>query len=1218
MDTKKIAWISLIALLIIVAILYLAPPFFMHGRDIPTLASRELANALGGRVEIGSLKLRWFPLPHIQAQRVRIESAALDLTLPQSEIYPRWELIPLGRFEFRRIYLIDPDIRIKSAGRGGEGLFLPPGMVIVKNGHLIVSPKAISWLTRPLALSGLNADLSVKSNEADVSHLEFQADFIKRAACQGKFDLRSGPFAFKLDMKGFSPHLVPLHLERLGDMRPVNAAADITLEVEGKGFGDFNARIKGDAPIYRMVVNGEDLDLSSKAFDVSFERRGDGLSVSVDRFEMASPAFSMTGYLKKRYDVGQSESVWDMAFKASNVDLVGVRKAVLALLGRYNVAKDVCDIVRGGKLSRASYAFHGKTSDLRRLDAMEITADVVKVPVHVPKVDLDLDEVSGPIKIVKGALSGEGLSARMGENYGSNGIFFLQISGEDDSFRLGLDLDADLSALPPVLNKLVDNEAFKKELSLVNGVKGRAKGHLDIKGKLHDLDVHVDVSEMNGSLRYNRLPWPITIERGGLSVGPKEVSWKGVAGAVGPHRIHAASGSVDWGKDVSLNISSLTADIDSQALYNGLSGYSVIKDAFSGVLAGIKGTIAVRSAFFSGPLLKPDRWRYKFNISSSRLGVESPLLPGPLHLTRLGLDLDERKVTISALDGTIFGQPVALTGDLAHDFLKDWRGSVEITGVANDKILAWIRAKDWIPSELFPKAPCVLKGLKVGFEPGRLTLKGRLMPGVVPGRPSTAVVMDMIYTRTEILLKRLLIKGTDGSSSEGCIISLDLDKGPDGIFSMDWQGRLSKSTLDAVLEKNTLLSGVISGSFRLGYSPRLSQPWTFVGVMDVSNFNVPISGGGILEIQGLKFRSLGTGVELDPLAIRINDEIITGTCKVVGTQRGLDINGVLKSKTVSWANIDRIIKELLKDTGPSRLAITGRIGFGIGRLQYTEAGAEGNRMPHKKGGHIYNFRSVKGEAMLLKDKAIEVSVESANLCGLNASGRWEGRMGAGLRSVFRVLTPPGGAAFQDVLPCLGYDSDIIEGPFEMNLSLEGTPERWSGGHVDLMSRDGRIRRLTLLAKVFSILNVTDIFSGALPDLFKQGFVYSNLNMDGDVKDGVLVLKKTVINGQGLNLFASGSVDLAKFDSDITFLIAPFKTLDRIIAKVPILGRVLGGKRGAVITIAVGVKGPLKDPDVTLLPARAVGRGVLDLLTNTLKIPYYLVEPALVVPSQKGR
>jgi hypothetical protein len=106
------------------------------------------------------------------------------------------------------------------------------------------------------------------------------------------------------------------------------------------------------------------------------------------------------------------------------------------------------------------------------------------------------------------------------------------------------------------------------------------------------------------------------------------------------------------------------------------------------------------------------------------------------------------------------------------------------------------------------------------------------------------------------------------------------------------------------------------------------------------------------------------------------------------------------------------------------------------------------------------------------------------------------------------------------------------------------------------------------------------------------------------------MRRAVIRGEGLNLFALGELDLATLQADLTVLIAPLKTIDTMLGNIPLIGRAFGGKDTAIVTIPVGVKGNIKNPKVTLLPPEAVGEGIINLVTETLKIPFKILEPIL--------
>jgi hypothetical protein len=78
--------------------------------------------------------------------------------------------------------------------------------------------------------------------------------------------------------------------------------------------------------------------------------------------------------------------------------------------------------------------------------------------------------------------------------------------------------------------------------------------------------------------------------------------------------------------------------------------------------------------------------------------------------------------------------------------------------------------------------------------------------------------------------------------------------------------------------------------------------------------------------------------------------------------------------------------------------------------------------------------------------------------------------------------------------------------------------------------------------------------------------------------------------------------------DMTLLISPFKTVDRLIASVPILGKAIVGENTALVTIPFGVSGILPDPNIEILPAQAVSESILNLVANTLKLPFTILSP----------
>jgi hypothetical protein len=117
----------------------------------------------------------------------------------------------------------------------------------------------------------------------------------------------------------------------------------------------------------------------------------------------------------------------------------------------------------------------------------------------------------------------------------------------------------------------------------------------------------------------------------------------------------------------------------------------------------------------------------------------------------------------------------------------------------------------------------------------------------------------------------------------------------------------------------------------------------------------------------------------------------------------------------------------------------------------------------------------------------------------------------------------------------------------------------------------------------------------------------------EIKGGKLLMQECSIDGVSMGIACEGKIDFAEKKINLTVLVAPFKTVDRIVDIIPLVGHVLGGH---LISIPFQAKGDLKDPTVLPLPPKAVGSGVLGILERTLKLPITIIQP--VFPDKKPK
>jgi hypothetical protein len=141
-----------------------------------------------------------------------------------------------------------------------------------------------------------------------------------------------------------------------------------------------------------------------------------------------------------------------------------------------------------------------------------------------------------------------------------------------------------------------------------------------------------------------------------------------------------------------------------------------------------------------------------------------------------------------------------------------------------------------------------------------------------------------------------------------------------------------------------------------------------------------------------------------------------------------------------------------------------------------------------------------------------------------------------------------------------------------------------------------------------IVNITDLFITQTGTTVKKGFPFSQLDIDTHISENYLFFDRAILHGEGLNLFLQGDLYLADYDSDMTLLIAPFKSFDTLVSKVPVIGKPLMSEYHSLLAIPLAIKGPLADPLITPLHPEAVGGALFNVVKGTLKLPYNILNP----------
>lgn len=247
--------------------------------------------------------------------------------------------------------------------------------------------------------------------------------------------------------------------------------------------------------------------------------------------------------------------------------------------------------------------------------------------------------------------------------------------------------------------------------------------------------------------------------------------------------------------------------------------------------------------------------------------------------------------------------------------------------------------------------------------------------------------------------------------------------------------------------------------------------------------------------------------------------------------------------------------------------------------------------------------------IVFDQKGVSAAVTEAALCGVLLPGNlrfYEKHIG------FDFKPEVTAGQLSPALDCLLGAESQITGVVDLKAELSSGGEadalvRALQGKVDIRAKDGRIYRFPLLSKILSFLNVTELLRGKMPDFDADGLGYNSIIIKGDIRNGIFTLSEAVIDGTTMQIVCQGDIDLARNRINLTVLVAPFKTVDYVVSKLPLVSYVL---KGTLVSIPLRITGRPDDPRIIILSPTAVSKGVMGIMKRTLLLPVKIIEPVI--------
>jgi hypothetical protein len=359
---------------------------------------------------------------------------------------------------------------------------------------------------------------------------------------------------------------------------------------------------------------------------------------------------------------------------------------------------------------------------------------------------------------------------------------------------------------------------------------------------------------------------------------------------------------------------------------------------------------------------------------------------------------------------------------------------------------------------------------------------------------------------------------------------------------------------------------------------------------------IEIPVGRLTATDGKTAESSFTVLRIDSTQVRSGSDsaVAEGDVTFYDTETAIDLN--ISADAIDWNKIEKISDQIAERHKSKGGSLRGNLRVRAESLAFDRF-------------RLYPFYA---NAQLAPENT-EILIERASFCGMVFIGRmaFDGPMvDAYMVPMVDVMQLDG------VVSCLSDEKSLYSGNFNLDGQLSFRARREDiinalNGRLTFVAEDGTIKRSFFFARLFSLLNLTEIYRGQLPDFETVGLDYKRMTAAIEVKDGKIVVPSWSIDGRTLWMGSRGEIDIATGNVDFTVMVSPFKTIDRIINSIPGIRWILGGR---LVAIPIKVVGTMENPDIIPMSPSAVGTSIIEMIERTLMLPIEIIQP--VVPGME--
>jgi len=453
---------------------------------------------------------------------------------------------------------------------------------------------------------------------------------------------------------------------------------------------------------------------------------------------------------------------------------------------------------------------------------------------------------------------------------------------------------------------------------------------------------------------------------------------------------------------------------------------------------------------------------------------------------------------------------------------------------------------------------------------------------------------------------RLAIRGTGGGTGEGDL-SLSGEAALKGVSFKTSEPVKPVSGVNGTLvfQGDTVKTTMLTA--RIGNSP-VTVAGTLTGFASPV-FSLIFSSPS-LDLADLGLSSAGKQVRAQRVygSVSLRDDTLTikslagtinrSTVRVSGTVNDLHNPKADLTVNASYLDMDDVAlltslnREQAGKGGPSKLSLNARVAAEAGNF------------------HLVDFRKLR-TGVHFEQKILYLEDAECSLLGGTFSGKGRIDFGTVGGPRYQASVNLKKIAAEKLLHVLGTTRELtgalsLEGELTAKGDTLDEVKASSLGNLRLHCEDGSLRKFALLSKLFSILNVSQLFKFQLPDMVSGGMPYDTITATFSFKDGVVRTEDLYIDSEAMNISIVGQFDLVKNQVDATIGVKPLQTVDKVVSRIPIAGWILTGKNRSLITTYFEAKGSIDNPTVKSITAKSMAKGVFGIFKRLFSLPAKLI------------